>query len=169
MGRISWWEGIPGVKDFLVGYGIPSGKDFLVVVGRNSQWEGIPDRREIPGDLRISRWKDFLVGKMFTFITRSFLGQPKSKNHRNLSPAAGIYWLIKLSVLSLSHEILLKIHKKLPSMLAFITRLFLGQPKSKNHRNLSPAAGIYWLIKLSALSLNHKIPVSKILENCFRC
>ena len=84
---------------------------------------------------------------MFTFITKSFLGQPKSKSHRNFLPAAGIYWLIKLSVLSLSHEIqLLKIHKKLPSMLAFITKSFLGHPKSsksKNHRNFTPAAGIY--------------------------
>ena len=168
------------MKDFLVGRnsrceGFPGGKEFPV--GRNSWWkkfqvERFPDDKDFPV-IRISRrkkislWKvfpnsrgegfsggkNFLVGKMFTFITKSFLGQPKSKNRRNFSPAAGIYWLIKLSVLSLSHEIqLLKIHKKLPSMLAFINKSFLGHPKSKNNRNFSPAAGIYWLIKLSVLS-----------------
>ena len=46
MGRISWWEGIPGVKDFLVGQGIPGGKHFLV--GRNSRCEGFPDGKEFP-------------------------------------------------------------------------------------------------------------------------
>ena len=93
---------------------------------------------------------------MLAFITKSSLGHPKSKNYRNFSPAAGIYWLIKLSILSLSHEIqLLKIHKKLPSMLTFITKLFLGHSTNKNHRNFSPAAGMCWLIKLPALPLNH--------------
>ena len=33
-GRIFWWEGIPGVKDFLV--------------GRNSRCEGFPDGKEFP-------------------------------------------------------------------------------------------------------------------------
>ena len=46
-------------------------------------------------------------------------------------------------------------------MLAFITKSFPGHLRSKNDRNFSPAASIYWLIKI-----NHKIPVIKILENC---
>ena len=55
MGRISWWEGIPSGKDFLVGTnsrceGFPGGlRNFLV--GRIPWWEGIPSG------------KDFLVGR----------------------------------------------------------------------------------------------------------
>ena len=122
----------------------PDDNDFPVIrISRRitiSLWQVFPNSRGegFPGG------KNFLVGKMFTFITKSFLGQPKSKNRRNFSPAAGIYWLIKLSVLSLSHEIqLLKIHKKLPSMLAFFNKSFLGHPKSnKNCERYFPFVSI---------------------------
>ena len=44
------------------------------------------------------------------------------QNHRNFSPAAGIYWLIKLPVLPLDNQILdLKFLDKVPMMLTFIT------------------------------------------------
>ena len=91
MGRNSQWEGFPGGKDFLVGRnsrceGFPSDNNFfrrkkislaLWQVFPNSCGEGFPGR------------KNLLVGKMFTFITKSFLGQPKSKNHRNFSACGG--------------------------------------------------------------------------------
>ena len=138
---------------------------------------------------------------MSTFITKSFLGHSTSKNHRHFSPAAGFYWLIKLSVLPLTpsskvpkklpdvnlyYQIVSKpfyeqisskffacgghllAHKttnsalnfqfqspliKLPQMLTFITKSFLSHSTSKYHKNFSPAAGIYWLIKIPVLPL----------------
>ena len=79
------------------------------------------------------------------------------QNHRNFSPAAGIYnWLIKLPFLPLDNQILgLKFLDKVPKMLTFITKSFLGHSTSKNHQKFSPAAGIYWLIELPVLHLNY--------------
>ena len=59
---------------------------------------------------------------MFTFITKSFLDHSADKNHRNFSPAAGMYWLIKLPALPLNH-----CFKKLPQTLFFITKLLTAQ------------------------------------------
>ena len=97
-------------------------KDFPVIrIFRRkkiSLWQVFPNSRGegFPGG------KNFLVGKMFTFTTKSFLGQPKSKNHRNFSPAAGMYWLIKQPALPLNHSF-----KKLPQTLSFITKLLTAQ------------------------------------------
>ena len=120
MGRISWWEGIPSGKDFLVGRnsrceGFPSDKNFQEKKRKKiSLWQVFPNScgEGFPGG------KNFLVGKMFTFITKSFLGQPKSKNYQNFSSVAGMYWLIKQPALPLNHSF-----KKLPQTLSFITKL----------------------------------------------
>ena len=162
MGRISWWEGFPGVKDFLVGRiswweGIPGVKDFLV--GRISWWEGIPGVKDFlvggnswrPKDFQVERFPDDKDFPVIRISRRKKISLWQVfPNSRGEGFPGGKNFLVG-------------------KMLTFITRSFLGQPKSKNHRNLSPAARIYWLIKLSVLPLNHKIPLSKILENCFRC
>ena len=43
---------------------------------------------------------------------------------------------------------------KLSLILAFITKSLLGHSTCKNPRNVSPAAGIYWVIKFTILPLN---------------
>ena len=78
MGRISWREGVPDRKDFVVGRssrlerfpgkGVPGRKDFLV--RRSYRQEGFPGEKEFPTG-KISWWegvpgrKDFLVGRNF--------------------------------------------------------------------------------------------------------
>ena len=91
------------------------------------------------------------VSLYYEIISMPFYKQ----NHINFSPAAGIYWLIKLPVLPLDNEILdFKFLDKVPKMLTFITKSFLGHSTSKNHQKFSPAAGIYWLIELPVLHFN---------------
>ena len=58
---------------------------------------------------------------MFTFVTKSFLGHSASKNNRNFLPVAGIYWPIKLPVLSL--DTIFKFPRKLSQMLTWLIKL----------------------------------------------
>ena len=70
-------------------------------------------------------------------------------NHQNFSPAAGIYWLMKLPVLPLNNikVPVLKFLEKVPQMLAIITKSFLGRSTRKDLQNFLPVSGTYWLIK----------------------
>ena len=67
VGRISWWEGVPGGKDFLVGRSsrqerFPGGKGILM--GRISWWEGFSCGKEFPVG-RLSWRERFLDDKDF--------------------------------------------------------------------------------------------------------
>ena len=69
---------------------------------------------------------------MLTFITKSFLGHSTNKNHRNFSPAAGMYWLIKLPAMPLNPSF-----KKLPQTLSF--KLLTAQSVYDISQFFSPA------------------------------
>ena len=108
----------------------------------------------------IQLWKS-LIG--VSLITKSFQGHSMCKNYENFSPAAGIYWLIKIPVLPLvnpSFKVPWKTASDVGiSILIPITKSFLGHFKNRNYLNFSPAAGMYWLLKLPVLPINPSFKV----------
>ena len=100
------------------------------------------------------------LSQMSTFITKSFLGHSTSKNHGTMEIfACGGHLLAHKTTSSALNSQFQSAMKKLPQMSTIITKSFLDHSSSKNFQNFSPAAGIYWLIKLPVLLLT---PIFKV-------
>ena len=97
--------------------------------------------------------------KKSTFITKSFLDHSTSKNCQNLCLQQANLLAHKTTSSALNSQFQSAM-KKLPQMSTFITKSFLDHFTSKNCQNFSPAASIYWLIKLPVLLLtpSFKVP-----------
>ena len=71
-------------------------------------------------------------------ITKSLAGHSICQNLRIFSPAVGIYWVIRLSIMPLNPSFVFI--ERLPMKLVFITKSLIGLGLCQNPQKFSPAA-----------------------------